>query len=1199
MSRLPTPGRDDGTWGTILNEFLEVAHNNDGTLRIQTDGTLAALYQRPADGIPVTDLATSIRQLLEGSVQTVNGHTGPTVTLSGADLGVPMSLAEETDVAITNPANNQVLTYNGTHWINSAPGSGAVTSVAGKTGAITLVESDIANLASDLSSKVIVAGDLSGNASNPTVAKINGISVGAGPSNGQVLTATSGTAASWQTLTSTLAADTDVNVSSVSDGQLLSYSQTSRQWVPVNPAASLPPSGSAGGDLSGSYPNPLSKARTYTVTVGTSGSSADYVCDGTADDVEINAAITAVYNNGGGTVFIKAGNYNIANPIVPMNNMYIRGDSMFTTSLNATSTLSAGIFDNYNASTTSNPTKYLTISDLELNGLGFSRTSGQYYKGINSRNWQWCKLFNIYCHDCTATGIGMDNLYQSTVDRCIVINNGTAGMTLGHNGIGIASGGQTAESFIVSNCFAYGNADNDYLVEADGSNTGPEASYMFINNVSSHAGQDGMRNTGTPNVSFINNVIYSPAKNGIYCTNAITHYATNCLMENNIIIAAQYYGIYQGYQQTDYIIQGNIIRDGQMHGIICGASGGVIANNHVHDNGYSGIFLGSFGGNPTGLSNVMVSGNTVSNNAKSVSTNDGINLNCSSNSASNITITGNHCFDNQATPTQRYGIILPNSSTYSMSGILVTNNNLNSNLTGPILVQNTSSGISVKNNAGVNPENVYNFGNTSGAITVDRSNGNVQTMTLTGDITPAFNSAYVPGDTLTLEFIQDATGGHKVTWPANVKLAKGGLTLSTAASAIDFATFVYLNSQWHEVSRDLTTTLISSVDGETVTIPVGSGNTGLTVTQHDTTNNPDAVDIANTASGTGLRINQTGQLSALNYALLVDSSGTVAQTNSQLVRMRQQDTASTAGILLLTHLGTGPFMTAVNSSGTVMTVNNSGQAFFAGSSNPTANLHLAAGTAAAGTAPLKLTAGTNLTTPEAGAIEFDGSHFYGTINSTRYQLDQQPIGSATSLVDANGNPVITSTATTGAVAYLNITNAVSGGTVTMAVTGGTSDNFVIKGSGTGIFAMRPGTDSTSAWRVQSSGGTSNVIVADTTNSRVGIGVTAPNSPLQVAGSIASPISAKTASYTLSATDSTVLGSGNITLTLPSAASITGRTYTLKKTDASGTTVTIATSSSQTIDGASSIALTAQNEAATVQSDGTNWWVIAQVNSTIL
>ena len=33
MARLPQPGGDDGTWGNILNEFLNVAHNTDGTLK--------------------------------------------------------------------------------------------------------------------------------------------------------------------------------------------------------------------------------------------------------------------------------------------------------------------------------------------------------------------------------------------------------------------------------------------------------------------------------------------------------------------------------------------------------------------------------------------------------------------------------------------------------------------------------------------------------------------------------------------------------------------------------------------------------------------------------------------------------------------------------------------------------------------------------------------------------------------------------------------------------------------------------------------------------------------------------------------------------------------------------------------------------------------------------------------------------------
>lgn len=50
---------------------------------------------------------------------------------------------------------------------------------------------------------------------------------------------------------------------------------------------------------------------------------------------------------------------------------------------------------------------------------------------------------------------------------------------------------------------------------------------------------------------------------------------------------------------------------------------------------------------------------------------------------------------------------------------------------------------------------------------------------------------------------------------------------------------------------------------------------------------------------------------------------------------------------------------------------------------PTARLHIQAGTATAGTAPLKLTAGTNLTAVENGAFEYDGTNLYFTTGGVR------------------------------------------------------------------------------------------------------------------------------------------------------------------------------------------------------------------------
>lgn len=77
--------------------------------------------------------------------------------------------------------------------------------------------------------------------------------------------------------------------------------------------------------------------------------------------------------------------------------------------------------------------------------------------------------------------------------------------------------------------------------------------------------------------------------------------------------------------------------------------------------------------------------------------------------------------------------------------------------------------------------------------------------------------------------------------------------------------------------------------------------------------------------------------------------------------------------------------TAVATS-TRMTIDASGNTGI-GVSSPTATLHLKAGTATANTAPLKFSSGTNLTSAEAGAMEFDGTRlYYTTATPTRITL---------------------------------------------------------------------------------------------------------------------------------------------------------------------------------------------------------------------
>lgn len=68
-------------------------------------------------------------------------------------------------------------------------------------------------------------------------------------------------------------------------------------------------------------------------------------------------------------------------------------------------------------------------------------------------------------------------------------------------------------------------------------------------------------------------------------------------------------------------------------------------------------------------------------------------------------------------------------------------------------------------------------------------------------------------------------------------------------------------------------------------------------------------------------------------------------------------------------------------------------------------------------------------------------------------------------------------------------------------------------------------------------------------------------------------------------------SAGVTVTLPAASGATKRRITVKKVDASGNAVTIDGSGTETIDGTTTHAMSTQYESATVQSDGTQWWIV--------
>ena len=141
-----------------------------------------------------------------------------------------------------------------------------------------------------------------------------------------------------------------------------------------------------------------------------------------------------------------------------------------------------------------------------------------------------------------------------------------------------------------------------------------------------------------------------------------------------------------------------------------------------------------------------------------------------------------------------------------------------------------------------------------------------------------------------------------------------------------------------------------------------------------------------------------------------------------------------------------------------------------GTTGPTAVLHLKAGTATASTAPLKLTSGTLLTTPEAGAVEFLTDAFYGTITTGAARK-------TFAFTDSN----ITGTAAnvTGTVAVVNgrtvtTTGSITGTGALTFTAAGTNQNVTLTPSGTGYTLL---------------------------NGNVGIGTTGPAAKLDVNGTL--------------------------------------------------------------------------------------------------
>lgn len=150
MARLPIPGNDVGSWGQILNEYLSVELNSDGTLKKAADITQAQTDATAAQA------AASTAQSTADAAQTSadDAQTAADAAQATANAAIPQSYLD-TDNTLAAASNTKIATQRATKlYVDTQVASGVPDATAGPTGQ---------------KGKLRLNGDLAGTADVPTV----------------------------------------------------------------------------------------------------------------------------------------------------------------------------------------------------------------------------------------------------------------------------------------------------------------------------------------------------------------------------------------------------------------------------------------------------------------------------------------------------------------------------------------------------------------------------------------------------------------------------------------------------------------------------------------------------------------------------------------------------------------------------------------------------------------------------------------------------------------------------------------------------------------------------------------------------------------------------------------------------------------------------------------------------------------------
>ncbi|CAB4121886.1 hypothetical protein UFOVP17_22 [uncultured Caudovirales phage] len=324
----------------------------------------------------------------------------------------------------------------------------------------------------------------------------------------------------------------------------------------------------------------------------------------------------------------------------------------------------------------------------------------------------------------------------------------------------------------------------------------------------------------------------------------------------------------------------------------------------------------------------------------------------------------------------------------------------------------------------------------SGTLAVTTSLSGILKGNGTGFTTATSGTDYAPATSGTSILYGNGSGGFSnVTIGSGLSFSTGTLTAtgggggtpagantqvqynnSGAFGASSSFTFDGVNVTSPEFTATASTSA-SSTNGAFAYGTLGYSDTDVMASFQSSVNSYNQVVLQNTNAGasasTNFNVSNNNGTATTNYGELgINSSGFSGTGSFGAAGNVYLSSASTD--LAIGTYGANAIHFVTNSGATdAGSISSAGKwAINASSTNTTATalLHLGAGTATANTAPLKLTSGTNLTTAEAGAIEYDGQLKYFTPTGTARALTQNSYyyrkNTATTLSSATGNQSI-------------------------------------------------------------------------------------------------------------------------------------------------------------------------------------------------